>query len=228
VDAGDLDNSKINLDGMTVESPLAEDLGKVDGFVIDVSSGRPYYVVVDGGGWFTSKFFLLPIGHVGLASAGRSLVADISKERINRYPGFDRGAFEKLSEDELNRLDEQMVSACCPSEVVDRTAWSARWDTWAHYRAPSWWDADFYRPDRADTMARSIAGASASAVRSEPSPERELVRAHDDVSPHAGGRAQPGDVIGVETGGERTYVGDTSEDENERRRNAEKADAKHR
>jgi hypothetical protein len=35
-------------------------------------------------------------------------------------------------------------------------------------------------------------------------------------------------VIGVETGGERTYVGDTSEDENERRRNAEKADAKHR
>jgi hypothetical protein len=32
----------------------------------------------------------------------------------------------------------------------------------------------------------------------------------DDSSPHLGGRAQPGDVLGVETGGERTYVGDTS------------------
>ncbi len=45
----------------------------------------------------------------------------------------------------------------------------------------------------------------------------------DDKSPHLGGRAQAGDVIGVETGGERTYLGDTSEDENERRRDAETA-----
>ena len=44
-----------------------------------------------------------------------------------------------------------------------------------------------------------------------------------DTSPHPGGRAQPGDVLGVETGGERTYVGDTSEDENKRRRDAEEA-----
>ena len=44
-----------------------------------------------------------------------------------------------------------------------------------------------------------------------------------DASPHFDGRAQPGDVLGVETGGERTYVGDTSEDEDKRRRDAEKA-----
>jgi hypothetical protein len=43
------------------------------------------------------------------------------------------------------------------------------------------------------------------------------------VSPHDGGRAQPGDVLGIETGGERTSIGDTSEDENKRRENAEKA-----
>jgi hypothetical protein len=38
------------------------------------------------------------------------------------------------------------------------------------------------------------------------------------VSPHFDGRAQPGDVIGIETGGERTGIGDTSEDEDARRR----------
>ena len=43
-----------------------------------------------------------------------------------------------------------------------------------------------------------------------------------DVSPHFGGRAQPGDVLGFETGGETTSLGDTSEDENKRRRDAEK------
>jgi hypothetical protein len=37
------------------------------------------------------------------------------------------------------------------------------------------------------------------------------------------GRAQPGDVLGVETDGERTHLGDTREDEDERREDAEEA-----
>jgi hypothetical protein len=35
------------------------------------------------------------------------------------------------------------------------------------------------------------------------------------------GRAQPGDVVGFDTGGERTFLGDTREDEDERREEAE-------
>ncbi len=37
----------------------------------------------------------------------------------------------------------------------------------------------------------------------------------------ADGRAQPGDVLGVERDGERTHLGDTREDEDERREDAE-------
>jgi hypothetical protein len=35
-------------------------------------------------------------------------------------------------------------------------------------------------------------------------------------------RAQPGDVLGIERGGETTSIGDTEEDEDERRRDSEK------
>ena len=57
----------------------------------------------------------------------------------------------------------------------------------------------------------------------------EDVRAKEvDPSPHYDGRAQPGDVLGVETGGEQTHIGDTAEDENDRRRDAEETDAKRR
>ena len=42
-----------------------------------------------------------------------------------------------------------------------------------------------------------------------PDPERE--------------RAQPGDVLGIERGGETTRIGDTEEDEDRRRRKAEEA-----
>jgi uncharacterized protein YjbJ (UPF0337 family) len=52
-------------------------------------------------------------------------------------------------------------------------------------------------------------------------PGEEAVVREAESSPHFGGRAQPGDVIGVETGGEQTHVGETTEDENSRRRDAE-------
>jgi hypothetical protein len=35
-------------------------------------------------------------------------------------------------------------------------------------------------------------------------------------------RAQPGDILGIERGGETTSLGETEEDEDERRRDAEK------
>lgn len=155
VEAADLDDSSNSLDGMKVESEAAENLGTVDGFIVDVASGRPYHVVVDAGGWFKSRLFLLPIGHVGLSDVpSRHLVADISKAHIDRYPGFDLHEFEELSDDELQRMNTEMASSCCPEEQVER------YEQWKHYRAPSWWDADFYRPDRVDESARSMAGTS--------------------------------------------------------------------
>ena len=65
VDASDLDNSSSTSTAWKCKGLDAEKLGKVDGFIIDKSSGHPYYVAVNAGGWFKSKYFLLPIGHVG-------------------------------------------------------------------------------------------------------------------------------------------------------------------
>ena len=227
VDAGDLDEQTVRFDGMNVDDPAGEKLGDVDGFIIDVESGRPYYVVVNGGGWFRSKFFLLPVGHVRLASNSDAMIADVTRERVSRYPGFDRGEFEKLTDAELLRMDEQMVGVCCPNEPVDRSTTESRFASMSHYAYPTWWQADFYNPSRG-TAAGMTAGASYPSreeVREQRDRERErevVVGQAGDVSPHAGGRAQPGDVIGLDEGGERTYLGDTSEDENKRRRDAER------
>jgi len=162
VAADDLDTSadEFGLDGMEVRGNDGEHLGKVDGFIVDSGSGRPYYVVVNAGGWFKSKNVLIPIGHIGFEPSENRLMADLTRERVRHFPGFDRDQFEKLSEDDLNQMDEQIVVACCPTETVDRAASSrTRFDQWAHYRSPSWWDADFYRPDRADRSMREMSGA---------------------------------------------------------------------
>ena len=93
------------LRGLEVDSVDNEKLGKLEGFIIDVNTGRPYHVVVGSGGWFRHKHFLLPIGHVALSPQQRPLVANITKDRVERFPGFDKDEFEKLSEDDLKALD---------------------------------------------------------------------------------------------------------------------------
>jgi hypothetical protein len=246
VDADDLDDKTFDFGSAEVIDPAGEKLGDVDGFIVDVNSGRPFHVVVEAGHWFKHKHFLIPIGHVGLDDSAKRLVADVPKERVERFPGFHRGEFEKLSDADMDRMAESLASACCVDTVTVSTT---RWDTWKDYESPSWWDESFYRP--ADTSAAgrgqssSVGPTQPSAGRTGPGAsrtsdapatakgaearDREMVTAHGgDVSPYTGGRAKPGDTIGVETGGETTHVGDTKRDEDERRRDAERSAAKDR
>jgi len=138
-----------------------------------------------------------------------------------------------------------MGSVCCPDDIAgDRNAW--RHDTARHYQQPTWWAASAYTASRLRPIEppsfRSRRPAGSAAATTVPSDvgsrerfDREHVTAHgvdtgarrssDDESPHFGGRAQPGDVLGLETGGETTGLGDTAKDEDERRRDAEKRDA---
>jgi PRC-barrel domain protein len=166
VEADDLDTpaDEFGFDDMHVHGTSGDHLGKVNGFVVDAGSGRPYYVVVDAGGWFKSKYFLVPIGHVAFDRSEKRLTADLTRERVHKFPGFDRDEFEKLSEDDLNRMDDQIVAACCPTEMVDRSKPSTAFDQLTHYKSPSWWNADFYRPDRVDRSMREMAGADRQAT----------------------------------------------------------------
>lgn len=47
------------------------------------------------------------------------------------------------------------------------------------------------------------------------------LRRADELPETGAGRAQPGDVLGIEQDGETTHLGETREDEDERREEAE-------
>lgn len=80
--------------------------------------------------------------------------------------------------------------------------------------------------DPQDEKAAAEARRVAELNRRERERDRDAPVDSGDVSPHYGGRAQPGDVLGIETGGETTGIGDTAEDEDERRREAAKKAAR--
>lgn len=221
VDADNLDPLPIDFDGLNVEGPTGEHLGDVSGFVVNADGTRPYYVVVDAGGWFKSREYLLPVGTVRLDVEREVLVADLTRERIDRFPGFDRDQFEQLSADGLDRFNDETSHAVAhtegtaPSAGGGRSALSSR----PEFQQPDWWSSS------AEVNGRDAPMRAASSPDAPPT-VADLTRPVDrtperDPSPHAGGRAQPGDILGVETGGERTQIGDTAEDEDARRRMAE-------
>jgi hypothetical protein len=148
VDAGDLGESGVDFDGMDVRNRAGDKLGDVDGFVVDAQSGRPYYVVVDSGGWFKSKHYLVPVGHIALDTSRQALLADLTRDRIQGFPGFDKDTFDKLSDEEIEQLDLGTAAACCPTEAVAAgpNSWA---DRWQHYSLPDWWNSTYYSPDRA-------------------------------------------------------------------------------
>ena len=231
VDADGVDDDTIDFDGMDVQSPTGEHLGDVEGFIVDSQSGRPYYVVVDAGGWFKSKHFLLPVGHARVEADAEALVTDLDRDRVNKFPGFDKDAFDTLTEADLRHINDTTCAACSVEGVAIAyaadepiaTAWER-----PDFRRPDWWRANPAQPERMGERAVT-AGVETTASTVREARRTEEIRAKDvDPSPHYEGRAQPGDVLGVETGGERTHIGETAEDENERRRDAEKTDAKRR
>lgn len=221
VDADDVSAGDIDFDGMKVRNPQMEKLGDVNGFIVDNASMRPYYVVVDSGGWFKSRDFLVPIGHLKLDDDQDALVVDIPKERINRFPGFDRDAFERLDADGIRQMNDAICTACSdvPVTYAGSDPYSAAWER-PDYKQPDWWTTMAIM-DREREYASTDTPTRPLSTESTPY-DRERITAHKpDPSPHFDGRAQPGDVIGFETGGERTYLGETKEDENKRRESAE-------
>src|ERR1700722_17083624 len=128
VDAGNVQDQTLDVDGMKVRNAAGDALGEVDGFIVDSESGRPYYIVIDAGGWFKSKHFLLPIGQAHLDGGRGALVVTLSKDQVHRFPGFDIDAFEKLTDADIKRINDEISVVCertltYPSDEPYSVAW---------------------------------------------------------------------------------------------------------
>jgi len=238
LDADDVIDPVVDYDGLDVYGADDHKIGDVDGFIVDRDAGRVHYIVIDSGGWFTSRRLLLPIGHASLAADRKSLKSDVTRDTLRRLPEFDENSFGAFTDDELRAFERNTVLACCPDEPLEDIShgtWG--YDSRRHYTEPDWWKSSRYAHDRLKELSRRItdvgerAGAAAS-TRVGVAPVREnydadLVTARERDGQRSDDpdqvRAQPGDVLGIESSGEVTHIGDTAEDEDERRRAAEKA-----
>lgn len=167
-----------------------EDLGSVDGFVVDRHSGRPYYVVVDSGGWFTGNRYLLPIGSVNFDRNRSRMRASLNKDTIKKYPEFDADAFEwgtERSRQYESRLLETFGERAPRRSIPD---WDyERYERIEAFREPEWWVSEgvSVRPrsrlygNDVNPSSHNIPGQQSRSSRVNEVRGADSHRGHDDV-----------------------------------------------
>ena len=164
LDAADVDDAVVSFDGLDVVGSDGERIGGIDGFVVDADARRVNHIVVDSGGWFTSRRLLLPIGHAG-ALDRKSLRTDVTRDALRWLPEFDAGRFSEFTDEELHAFERHTVIACCPDQPLEEVS-TPNWgyESWRHYRQPEWWRMKHYAPERLRSIA-SVFAACCSADR---------------------------------------------------------------
>jgi sporulation protein YlmC with PRC-barrel domain len=90
--------SSSSLEGANVKTTHDESIGEIKDLMIDTSTGEVSYAVLSVSTGFLnldSKYFAVPLGafnfdHFNDQYSGRELVLDVSKERLENSPGFDK------------------------------------------------------------------------------------------------------------------------------------------
>ena len=84
--------SASTLSGDKVVNRQNEDLGKIDDFMIDLDSGCVAYAVLSHGGimGLGDKLFAIPMQALMLDEDRKEFVLDISKDRLQNAPSFDK------------------------------------------------------------------------------------------------------------------------------------------
>jgi sporulation protein YlmC with PRC-barrel domain len=82
--------------GSSVYGPGDEKLGKIDDVIFDSDNGQIRYLVVDTGGWLSSRRFLVPPEELQpSATHEKDFTVTMTKAQIERFPALD----EKVLED---------------------------------------------------------------------------------------------------------------------------------
>ena len=149
VDVNDLPSAGDVYRYATIRSRGGEDLGTVDGFIVD-PSGRPYYVVIDSGGLFVGRRYVVPVGRAGFHSADRLFTIDLDKDTFKRYPEFHRDAFLSMSNEEARRYEWRVLEAIDPKAARASTSRDWDYERYPYYGQPDWYERDVFTPTAAE------------------------------------------------------------------------------
>ena len=90
------------LGGVKVINNAGEKLGKIEDFMVDLTTGRISYAVLSFGGFIGigNKLFAIPINALKLDLEKEFFILDVDKERLENAPGFDKSNWPDMASSE--------------------------------------------------------------------------------------------------------------------------------
>lgn len=86
----DTQEAALDIRGAKIYGPKDQKLGEIDDVIFDETTGAITYIVVDTGGWLTSKKFIVPPQEVRPSLQHEDdFLVDLSKEQIESFPPYD-------------------------------------------------------------------------------------------------------------------------------------------
>lgn len=86
-----------------VKNARGEDLGSLDGLVVDSASNQPRYFVIDSHGWFAGRRYLVPVNALRPDDTSRTLRTQLNRETIRAYPPFNPDAYLAMGAEDDTR-----------------------------------------------------------------------------------------------------------------------------
>ena len=83
--------SATSIIGDKVKNKKGEHMGKIEDIMIDITSGKIEYVVIEFGGFLTigEKYFAIPFKLLQVDAENKMFLFDQPKEMLGKAPGFD-------------------------------------------------------------------------------------------------------------------------------------------
>ena len=107
-----LDQMPRGRDGMEpiqVLNDAGEDLGSLDGLLVEGDRRAPRYIVVQSAGLLARHRYLLPLDRVRFDAAQRVLRIDVAKGVADRYPEFDHDEFHAMNDRERQGFEARLL-----------------------------------------------------------------------------------------------------------------------
>jgi len=112
------------LKGYEARDGAGNKLGKVDTVIADGETLDPRYVVIDSGGWLSSKQFVVPIGDLGHVDDEERFVvfSRLSKEMLGSgaYPRYDENWLRNDDHEQFGAHEREVARAYEPSRTASQ------------------------------------------------------------------------------------------------------------
>jgi hypothetical protein len=101
LDASRVKGPNGDLAGVTLETSTAEEIGKLDGLLIDPATRRVCFFVVEKPGWLRSRKYLVPTDCLAQVADGRdALRVEVNPEDLHTFESV-RGTVRQFSDEDF-------------------------------------------------------------------------------------------------------------------------------